>query len=110
MFFDGVERRTAVKVGIVLISPHKYVILKGYSLNEPCTNNTTKYNALIIGLYIAQQLGLKYLEAYEDSKLIVNPMTAEYEMKHEDFIPYFDAAIKLPSEFENFYISHIPKY
>ena len=38
---------------------------------------------------------VEYLEAYGDSKLIINQIKGEYEVHHEDLIPYHQAAIKL---------------
>ena len=45
-------------------------------MTEPCSNNVTKYNALLIGLQLAHEMGVRYLEAYGDSKLIVNRLKA----------------------------------
>jgi len=39
-----------------------------------------KYNALLIGIQIADEIGIKNLEAYGDSKLIVNQVCGEYEV------------------------------
>jgi len=75
-------------------------------LTEPCSNTVAEYNALLIGLQLAQQIGVQYLEAYCDSKLIVNQVKGEYEVRHEDLILYHHAAIKLADSFDGFYISH----
>ena len=50
-------------------------------------------------------MGIQYLEAYGDSKLIVNQVKGEYEVRHEELIPYHHAAIKLADSFDGFYIS-----
>ena len=63
---------------------------------------------MLIGLQLAQQMGVKYIEAYGDSKLIVNQTKTQYEVRHEDLIPYHHAAIKLANLFYGFYISHMP--
>ena len=52
-------------------------------------------------------MGVPYLEAYGDSKLIINQVKGEYEVCHEDLIPYYHAAIKLANSFDGFYISHV---
>lgn len=62
LLFDGMTRRTAPGVGVVLISPHEHVIPRGYSLIKLCTNNIAEYNALIVGIQITWKLGLKHLE------------------------------------------------
>jgi len=59
-------------VGIVLSSPQNYVIPCAFSLTKPCSNNIAEYNALLIRMQLAEEIGVKNLEAYDDSKLIVN--------------------------------------
>jgi len=68
-----------------------------------------EYNALLIGLQLTQQMGVIYLEAYGDSKLIINQIKGEYEVRHEDLIPYHHVAIQLANMFDGFYISHVSR-
>ena len=82
MFFDGVSRigpkgRTIAGVGVVLISPQNHVLPRAFSLTESCSNNVAEYNALLIGLQLAHGMGVRYLEAYGDSKLIINQIKGE---------------------------------
>ena len=56
-------------VGVVLVSPRNYVVPRAVSLTEPCSNNVAEYNALLIGMQLADEIGVKNLEAYGDSKL-----------------------------------------
>jgi len=52
-------------------------------------------------------MGLQYLEAYGDSKLVVNQVKGEYEVRHEDLMLHHHATIKLANSFDGFYISHV---
>ena len=72
---------------MLLISPYNNVIPQAFSLTEPCFNNVSEYNALLIGMQLADEIGVKHLEAYGDSKLIVNRVRGEYEVRHEDLVP-----------------------
>ena len=77
LFFNGASRigpqgHVIVEVGVVLVSPQNYMIPRAFSLTESCSNNVAEYNALLIGMQIADKIGIKNLEAYGDSKLIVN--------------------------------------
>ena len=67
----GPRGHVVVGVGVVLVSPQNYVIPRAFSLTEPCSNNVVEYNALLIGMQIANEIGVKNLEAYGDSKLIL---------------------------------------
>jgi len=57
---------------VVLVSLQNYVIPRAFSLIEPCSNNIAEYNTLLIGMKIADEIGVKNLKPYGDSKLIVN--------------------------------------
>lgn len=92
-----------------MISPQNHVIPRAFSLIQGCTNNVEEYNALLIGLHIAHELGVKHLQAYGDSELIVCQVRGEYEVKHENLIPYHQAVLRLAEEFDNFYLGHIPR-
>ena len=59
-------------------------------------------------MQLAEEIGVRHLEAYGDSKLIVSQVRGEYEVRHEDLIPYRKATINMAEKFENFYIDHIP--
>src|SRR3954468_9092119 len=114
MYFDGASRIISraglvARVGIVFISPRNHVIPRAFSLTEPCTNNVAEYNALLIGLQLAHQLGVRILQAYGDSGLIVNQLREEYEVRSDDLISYFNSALQMAERFEGFYIGHIPR-
>jgi len=104
------KRQDYRRSGVVFISPENHVLPCVFSLTEPCSNNVAEYNALFIDLQLAQQMGVRYLEAYGDSKLIINQVKGEYEVHHEDLIPYHHAAVKLVDSFDGFYISHVSRF
>ena len=60
-------------------------------------------------MQIVDEIGIKNLEAYGDSKLIVNQIRGEYEVKYEDLVPYHNATIYMAEKFGNFYIDHVPR-
>ena len=102
MFFDG-------RVRVVFISPQNHVLPRAFSLMESCSNNVAEYNALLIGLQLAHGMGVRYLEAYDDSKLIINQVKGEYEVRHEDLVPYYHTVIELANLFDGFYIGHVTR-
>ena len=68
-------------MGVVFISPQNYVLPRAFSLTESCSNNVAEYNALLIGLQLTHEIGVRYLKAYGDSKLIINQIKGEYEVR-----------------------------
>jgi len=85
------------------------LIPRAFSLTDPCSNYVSEYNTLLIRMQLAEEIGVKNLEVYDDSKLIVNQVRGEYEVRHEDLVPYHNAAIIMAEKFENFYIDHVSR-
>jgi ribonuclease HI len=59
-------------VGIVLYSPVGKIHNFSYRLDFSCTNNVTEFEALLLGIENAYNLGCGHLIVFEDSKLVVN--------------------------------------
>ena len=97
-------------MGVVFISPQNHVLLRTFSLTKPCSNNVAEYNALLISLQLAHEMGVHYLEAYSDSKLIINQVKGEYVVRHRDLVPYYHIVTKMASSFDGFYISHVSRF
>ena len=67
-----------------------------------------EYNALLIGLQLTHEMGVRYLEAYSDSKLIVNQVKGEYEVRHEDWYLIITQSSKWLSYLMAFISSCVP--
>ena len=72
MYFDGATNQNGSRIGVLLISPKGPHIPFSGRLNFPATNNTTEYEARIMGLQVALGLGVKELEVYGGSMLIIS--------------------------------------
>ena len=55
-------------------------------------------------MQIADEIGIKNLKVFDDSKLIINQVREEYEVRHEDLVSYHNATIHMAEKFRNFYI------
>ena len=71
MYFDGATNQNGSGIGVLLISLKGAHIPFSGRLNFPTTNNATEYEACIMGLQAALGLGVKELEVYGDSALII---------------------------------------
>ncbi|XXG82633.1 hypothetical protein AAC387_Pa10g0538 [Persea americana] len=97
MYFDGAtmtneKGKLILGIGILFVTPDKHMILHAFSLLEPCSNNATEYQALIVGLELTHESGITMLEAFEDSQLIVNQMNQKYEVRKPDPLSYYNKA------------------
>ena len=59
-------------------------------------------------MQIADEIGVRNLEAYGDSKLIINQVRGEYKVRHEDLVSYHNATIHMAERYRNFYIDYVP--
>ena len=58
MYFDGDNTQSSASVGVVLISPSKENIHLSYKLDFKTTNNITEYEALLLGVKAAKEMGI----------------------------------------------------
>ena len=75
MNFDGSVRDAGQGIGVVLISPNGAIFEFSNRLEEECTNNQVEYEALLLGLEFLQSMGVKYVEAFGDSLLMVQQVS-----------------------------------
>ena len=77
LYFDGsvCDDGRGVGVGNVFISRSGAVFELSNRLEEFCTNNQVEYEALLFGLEFLQSMGVKYVEAFGDSLLVVQQVS-----------------------------------
>ena len=95
--------------GVVFVSPQRQILLYSFSLSELCSNNVAEYQALIIGLQMAIEMGISQLEIFGDSKLVINQILEQYDVKKEDLVPYCKYGKKLLANFKAITLEHIPR-
>ncbi len=71
------------------------------------TNNIAEYNALLIGLKKAVKLGIKNIEIYGDSMLVIKQIKGEYKIKNERLKEIYSSILTILSKFDTFSIDHV---
>ncbi|XP_071723484.1 uncharacterized protein [Rutidosis leptorrhynchoides] len=100
MFFDGAVNLSGSGTGVVLISPdgqHHPVAAK---LIFPCTNNIAEYEAFILGLQAAIEMGVAKLKVFGDSALIILQTIGEWKTKDAKLLPYHEYLEDLIKKFD----------
>jgi hypothetical protein len=59
--FDGSSTTTSAGAGIVLYKDDGEAITKSFKFDFPCSNNAAEYEAYLVGLAIAYEMGIKHL-------------------------------------------------
>ena len=67
MYFDGLLMKKRASVGLVFVSPLKVCMKYMVRIHFPASNNVAEYEALINGLRIAIELGIRRLDVRGDS-------------------------------------------
>lgn len=111
LFADGGSRGNPgpSSSGFVILDMEDTVLVdKGVYLGVT-TNNQAEYTALKLALEECQKMGVKEIEVYMDSLLVINQMKGIFKVKNRDLWPIHDAIKKLVKSFKHINFSHVPR-
>jgi ribonuclease HI len=109
MFFDGSLMKTGAGVGLLFISPlgkHLRYVLR---LHFPASNNVAEYEALVNGLRIAIELGVRRLDARDDSQLIIDQAMKNSHCRDPKMEAYCDEVRRLEDKFCGLELNHVAR-
>lgn len=105
---DGASRGNPGEAGAgVVISRDGKMIEGEAKYLGKMTNNQAEYNALIIGLSRAKELGASRVEAVTDSELVAHQMNGVYKVKNPGIKKLYQRARSLADSFQSFSIRHV---
>ncbi|KAM5554611.1 hypothetical protein ABKV19_022821, partial [Rosa sericea] len=78
-------------------------------LEFKCTNNQAEYEALIIGLEVLLELGVRDVQVRGDSLLVINQLQEKYRCVSCLLVPYLNGAIELLDQFDDADLEYIPR-
>jgi ribonuclease HI len=109
IFCDGASRGNPGKSGggAVIKSPLNVVLFELSDSFGETTNNVAEYRALLMGLEKCKSLGIKNLEVFMDSKLIVEQMNGNYKVKNENLLNFYTKIKQI--EFNEISFTWIPR-
>jgi ribonuclease HI len=108
MHIDGAARGNPgpAAYAVVIARPGLPPVEEAETIGK-ATNNVAEYTALVRGLEMAAELGLKRLAVFSDSELLVKQMNGEYRVKHPDLLPLYEEANHLKKQFDAVTITHV---
>jgi hypothetical protein len=92
LFFDGSMCSSGQGVGCFIVFPNEVEHEKSTWLEFECTNNQVEYEALLNGQEMMVDMRAKSIEAYGESKLVVQQMNGENQCLHEVLNEYQENA------------------
>ena len=109
MFFDGSACDDRQGIGAVLISPNGTIFEFSNRLQEERTNNQVEYETLLFSLEFLESMGVKHVEVYGDSLLVVQQVSKVYLCYNGSLNAYLDRCLDIISCFDEFVIRHVPR-
>ena len=109
MHFDGSVCKSGCGVGVIPISPNGAIFEALNRLDHVCTNNQTEYEALLFGLEILHEMGVKHVEAYGDSLLVVQQVSKVCQCLDGVLNAYLDRCLDIIACLDEFAIYHVPR-
>lgn len=88
MFFNGSSYGSHGGAGIVFETPTQDLLSYTFKLDFECSNNVAEYEALILGLRLAEELDLGAIDIKGDSKLVTSQVTGKFQVKEAHLAPY----------------------
>ncbi|XP_015086940.1 uncharacterized protein LOC107030049 [Solanum pennellii] len=109
LFFDGASNKKGFGIGVVLISESGEYYPISAQLRFYCTNYMSKYEACILSLRLAVDMGIHELLVLGDSDLLVHQIQGEWETRDPKLIPYQHCLQDVCQQFVSIKIRHIPR-
>ena len=78
-----------------------------FRVEKVCSNNQVEYETLVLGLEILLQMGIRNVEIFGDSQLVINQVKGQYKCGTVLLAPHLVSAQQLLQEFQECTLHHI---
>jgi ribonuclease HI len=109
MYFDGSLMKTGAGAGLLFISPLRKHVCYVIRLHFPVSNNVAEYEALVNGLRIAVELGVRRLDARGDSQLVIDQVMKNSHCHDRKMEAYCDEVRRLEDKFYGLELNHVAR-
>jgi ribonuclease HI len=109
MNFDGSKMLGGLGAGVVLTSPKGDKLQYVLQMHFRVLNNVTEYEALVHGLKLAKEIGIRRILCFGDSDLVVHQVSGEWDAKDANMASYRFYVQQLCGFFEGYEFHHVPR-
>ena len=95
---------------LVFMSPLGIRMRYMVCLHFPSSHNVAKYEALINGLCITVELGIRRLDVRGDSELVIDQVMKESSCHDAKMATYYQEVHRLEDKFDGLELNHIPRW
>jgi ribonuclease HI len=109
LYFDSSVMKTGAGAGLLFVSPHGEHMWYAIRLHFPASNNMAEYEALLCGLKIAIEIGVKRLNVRGDSQLVIDQVMKNASCHDDKMEAYCKAVRALEDKFYGIELNHVPR-
>jgi ribonuclease HI len=111
VYSDGAARGNPgpAGAGAVLVEPSGQIVDRIGKYLGVHTNNYAEYMGLLLGLRRARELGVREVEVFADSELMIRQLGGRYQVKSASLRPLYQEALKLLNDFSRVKLVHVPR-
>jgi ribonuclease HI len=95
--------------GYAILDMNGHIVVKKGVYLGITTNNQAEYQALKFGLEEVQKMGVKEVDVFMDSLLVINQMLGIFKIKNRDLWPIYAAIKDLAASFKRITFTHVPR-
>jgi ribonuclease HI len=109
LYFDGSVMKTGAGASLLFVSPLEEHMRYVVRLHFPASNNMAEYEALLCGLKIAIEIGIKCLDVRRDSQLVIDQVMKSTSCHDDKIEAYCKAVRALEDKFYGIELNHVPR-
>jgi ribonuclease HI len=109
LYFDGSVMKTGAGAGLLFISPLGEHMGYAVRIHLPTSNNMAEHEALLCGLRITIETGIKHLDVRGDSQLMIDHVKKNTSCHDNKMETYCNAVRALEDKFYGIKLNHVPR-
>jgi ribonuclease HI len=109
MHFDGSKLLGGLGAGVILTSPKGDKLQYMLQMHFRASNNITEYEALVHGLKMAKQIGIRRILYFGDSDLVTHQVSGDWDARDANMDSYRFYVQQLSGFFEGYEFHHVSR-
>ncbi|XP_058761333.1 uncharacterized protein LOC131634723 [Vicia villosa] len=109
IYVDGASSSSGSGAGVILENDEGLIIEVSLVLSFTTSNNQAKYEAFLVGLRLAEDVGAREVKIYTDSQLVASQVKGDYQAKNDVLVEYLALIKEKMKNFAKEEVEHIPR-
>ena len=109
MHFDGSKTKIGLGTGVVLTSLKGDQLKYVFQIHFRASNNVAEYEALVHGLKVAKEIGIRRIECFGDSDLVIQQCSGIWDALDANMVLYRFHVQHISGFFEGYEFKHVPR-